>query len=169
MPNWLLVSLVVLGAGVVAYVLVGARRKTFTGDMDVPMNVERQRARSEADMAAAETDVLTEEEAAAVAEFTGFVEEVRSDEYPIVHRVRRRYVRRDLGRRLAVQERHRKAYAEAWSEFLADDPLTAPLPLVHKPAPVLSSVPKTLPTWDLESFTQDVWKASDFARPGGSR
>lgn len=153
MADWPLVPLAVLGAGVLVYLLVLARRKTLAGDMDTPMDLERHRARSVAEVAAAETDVLSDAEAADVAEFAGFTEKIRSDEYPIVHKVRRRYVRRDLGRRLAVQERHRKAYSAAWSKFLEADPLTAPLPVVHKPAPVLSSMPALEPAWELESFT----------------
>lgn len=78
MADWLLVSLVVLGAGVVAWILVGAiaRRRTFAGDMDTPMRLEHARAKSEAEMAAPVSEAEEEEAAPLVA----FVEEIGTDD-----------------------------------------------------------------------------------------
>ncbi|GAA0738520.1 hypothetical protein Drose_04480 [Dactylosporangium roseum] len=145
--TWLPIAIAVLGAGVLAYLLVMARRKTLAGEMDVPLNVERGRARSEAEMAAAETDVLSESDSGEVARLASFIEEIRTDEHPIVHRVRRRVVRRDIGRRVAARQRldsHRRAFES--------DPLGVDLPAALLPAVM---APSSLPTWELESFTSE--------------
>jgi len=51
----------------------------------------------------------------------------------------------------------------------AADPLSAPLAGPLAPAVIAASVPVSPAPWALESFTTDIWKASDFSRSGGAR
>jgi len=156
-------------------------RKVLAGDMDAPMHLERSRAKSEAEMAAAETDVLPEAEAGEAAALVGHFRELATDEQPIVPTVRKRHVYRGpTARQLEVMRRRLLAPIR---EFQAD-PLAAPIPDLHLTAePVLfgaavedwfsgsvpfiapAGEPKPLPALD---FTGE-WDAAIFARSGGAR
>lgn len=76
MADWVIVVGVV--AVIVAACLMFRPRKTLAGDMDAPINVEKQRARSEAAMAAP----VSEADAEAAAPLVAFVEKISTDEFP---------------------------------------------------------------------------------------
>lgn len=77
MADWLLI---LAGAALVFFGVVVLRRprKTLAGDMDTPMDVERQRAKSEAQMAAP----VSEADEEAAAPYVAYVEEIGTEEFP---------------------------------------------------------------------------------------
>lgn len=129
---WAVGILVLLGFGW----LMTRPRKVQAGDMDAPMNLERGRRQSEAEMAAAETDVLPEAEAGEAAALVGHFRELATDEHPIVPTVRRHHVYRDPSPQ-QIDRMRQRMFAPV-RRFEAD-PLAAPIPdaLVAVAAPVL--------------------------------
>jgi hypothetical protein len=171
-----LIAVTLLGSGVLFYLLVKPRT-IIAGDMDAPMNVERERAKSEAAMAAPVSDADEEAAAALVA----YVVEIGTDELPLVQpAVRRRRVDKPPSPR---QQAAIRARALAPVRAFAADPLAAPIPGQHRaeeprlfdaeaerwfaPAlaatPTFPDLPAEPPAWHLESFTQG-WTKADVAR-----
>lgn len=166
--QFLLVYAALMLIAVGGWLLTRHPRRTLAGDMDAPMNVERERAKSEAEMAAPVSDA--DEEAAAP--LVAYVVEIGTDELPIVRPpVRRRRVDKPPSlRQLAAIGARAAAPARAF----AADPLAAPIPGQHRAeepllfeseaerwfAPALEAAPRAFPDlpaepkeWALEGPT----------------
>lgn len=146
-------------------------RKVMAGDMDAPMNVERSRARS----GGVVPIEITEADVAEAAPLVAFVEEIGTDELPIVHQVRRRRTIRRPSRRQLRAARLRAARAFAADPFAAVVPdwrrLAAPVDFEEQagrwfaPAVESRTFPErpAEPVYDLESFTES-WTRADVDR-----
>jgi hypothetical protein len=105
-----------------ALLLLTRPRKVMAGEMEAPMDLERGRAKSEAAM----TAPLSEADATAAAPLVAFVEEIGTDELPIVIPVRRRKGYRKPVRWQIVAARRRVLYG------FGADPLAAAIPGRHR-------------------------------------
>jgi hypothetical protein len=165
----------VFGAVVTADAL---RRKGDEKDPEQPTFVERDRAKSEANMAAP----VTEADEADAAPLVAYVVEIGTDELPLVHPpVRRHRVDKPPSRQqLAVMRNRALAPARAFDA----DPLGAPIPGRHRLAspvdfgeqaerwftPAVEAPPRTFPDlpaepaeWALGGFTAE-WTKADVER-----
>jgi hypothetical protein len=177
--DWILtITAVILLLGGLTWLLLHKPRTIIAGDMDAPMNVERERAKSEAAMAAP----VSEADLAEAAPLVAYVEEIGTNELPIVRpAVRRRRVDKPPSAR---QQAAIRARALAPVHAFAADPLAAPIPGQHRAeepalfaaeaerwfAPSLDEAPRLFPdlpaeppAWHLESFTQG-WTKADVDR-----
>ncbi len=147
-----LIALAILGGALLCYILVKPR-KVLAGEMDAPIDIERQRAKSEAAMAAP----ITEEDEEEAAPLVAYVEEIGSGEFPSLA-----FDADPLGERIPdgyVMEE------EAFFHHLAATRLSA---FTWAAAPgttvALSSVQVVEPApLELESFTAS-WTAVEVAR-----
>ncbi len=153
MADKLLFAAVVLGAGVLAYLLVLARRKTFAGDMAAPMDLEKARAGSEAEM----TAPISKADAAAAAPLIAFVKEIGTGEQRLVSAFDADPLSAPIpeGRHVAEPALFNHVTAE-WLSLFTWSPRAAALPIssVHVPEPE---------PLELESFSVE-WTTGDIAR-----
>lgn len=146
------VAVAVLGAGLLAYVLVMARRRTMTGDMEAPMDLERHRAKSEAEMAAPVSEADDED----AAELVAYVEKIGTGELPLVVA----FDADPLGApipedRYITEPEHFNDVTAHWLSLFTWSPSsTVPLTSVQVSEP---------PPFELESFTQG-WTTADVER-----
>lgn len=147
--SWAAAILVLLGG---VYVLTRPR-KTMAGDMDAPMDLERNRARSEAEMAAPVSDA--DEEAAAP--LVAYVEEIGTGEFPSLA-----FDADPLG--APIPDGH-LVEAEAFFHDLFADKISAfTWVAADRTTVALSSVQVVEPPpLDLDSFTQS-WTRADIVR-----
>lgn len=166
-----------LAVALFALLMLTRPRKTMAGDMDAPINVERGRSRSEAEMAAVDTQVLTEADAGEAAALVTHFRELATDEQPLVQLVRRRAAYRGPVRwqRVAARRRELRGFT--------GDPLAAAIPGRHRveepvmfgesverwfapqlaAAPAYPQLPAPPEEWSLGGFT-DQWTTADVAR-----
>jgi hypothetical protein len=146
--SWAAAILVLLGG---VYVLTRPR-KTMAGDMDAPMDLERNRARSEAEMAAPVSDA--DEEAAAP--LVAYVEEIGTGEFPTLA-----FAADPLG--APIPDGHLVEEEAFFHDLFADKISAFTWAATPGTTVALSSVQVVEPApIDLESFTGS-WTRAEFA------
>jgi len=141
----------VIAVALFALLMLSRPRKVMAGEMTEPMNLERNRAKSEANMAAAETQVLTEADAGEAAVLVGHFRDLPTDEQPLVTPVRRH-----TGHRRPVRWQRVAARRRVVRGF-ATDPLGAAIPGRHRRAEPVEHMSMAL-AW----FTTPAIEASRF-------